>query len=120
MQLVDEEDDFAFALLDFLDHRLETVFELAAVLRAGNHRAEVECDHALVLQSFGNIARDDSLSEAFHDRRFANAGLSNEHGIIFRSTGKDLHHATDFLVAPDDGVELAAASVFGQVASVAL
>ena len=42
VQLVDEEDDLALALLDLLEHRLQAVLELAAVLRAGDHRAEVE------------------------------------------------------------------------------
>ena len=50
VQLVDERDDLALAVGDLLQHGLEPLLELAAVLRAGDHRAEVERDDALVLQ----------------------------------------------------------------------
>src|SRR5690606_10496539 len=40
VELVDEEDDPSVALLDLLENRLETLLELAAVLRAGDERAQ--------------------------------------------------------------------------------
>ena len=46
VQLVDEEDDLALGLLDLLQHRLQPLLELAAVLRAGDESADVERDHA--------------------------------------------------------------------------
>ena len=42
VQLVDEEDDAAVGGGDLLEHRLEPILELAAVLGARDHRAEVE------------------------------------------------------------------------------
>jgi hypothetical protein len=38
---------------DLLQHGLEPLLELAAVLRAGDHGAEVEADDALVLERLG-------------------------------------------------------------------
>ena len=49
VQLVDEADDLALGLGDLLEHGLQAVLELAAVLGAGDHGAEVERDQALVL-----------------------------------------------------------------------
>ena len=46
VQLVDEEDDLAVGVGDLLEHRLEAVLELAAVLGAGDQRAQVEGDDA--------------------------------------------------------------------------
>ena len=46
VQLVDEEDDLAVGVDDLLDHRLEAVLELAAVLGAGDQRPHVEGDDA--------------------------------------------------------------------------
>ena len=63
VQLVDEQDDRARGLGDLLEHGLEPVLELAAVLRAGDQRAHVERDDALVLQRLGHVARDDALGE---------------------------------------------------------
>ena len=42
VELVDEQDDLALRLGDLLQHRLQPLFELAAVLRAGDERAHVE------------------------------------------------------------------------------
>ena len=50
VQFVDEQNDLALRLLNLLQHRLQTVFELAAILRAGQHRAQIQRHHALVLQ----------------------------------------------------------------------
>ena len=44
VQLVDEQDDRALGVGDLLEHRLEPVLELAAVLGAGDQRADVERD----------------------------------------------------------------------------
>src|SRR5262245_4990976 len=50
VQLVDERDDLTFALPDLVEHSLKALFELAPVLGAGDHRAEVESYQALAPQ----------------------------------------------------------------------
>src|ERR1700712_4325908 len=42
VQLVDEGDDLALGVLDLLEHGLEPLLELPAVLRAGHHRRQIE------------------------------------------------------------------------------
>jgi hypothetical protein len=56
VQLVDEQDDAAFGLLHLLQHRLEALLELAAVLGAGDQRAHVEREDGLVAQRLGHVA----------------------------------------------------------------
>ena len=73
VQLVDEQDDLALGLLDLLQHRLEAVLELAAVLGARDQRADVERDHAAVAQRLGHVARHDALGQALDDRGLADA-----------------------------------------------
>jgi len=118
VQLVDEGDDLATRVGDFLQHRLEALLELTAVLRAGDHRAEVEGQHALVLEAFGNVALDDAVREAFDDGGLADARFADEHRIVLRASREHLDHAADLLIAADDWVELSATGVFGQVATV--
>ena len=48
-KLVNEEDDVLGAA-DFVHHRFDALFELAAVFGAGNHQREVESDDAFVAQ----------------------------------------------------------------------
>ncbi len=120
VELVDEEDDLAVGLLDFLQDRLEALLEFAAVLRAREHGAEVERDDALVLERLGHVARDDAAREALDDRRLADAGIADEDGVVLRPAGQDLHDAPDLLVAADDRVELALARELREVLRVLL
>ena len=113
-----KQNDLAVRLFDLLQHGLEAVFELAAILRAGDHRAEVERDDALVLQNFGHVAGDDAARQAFDDGGLADAGLADQHGIVLGAAAQHLHDAANLLVAPDDRVELAAARQFGEVLGV--
>ena len=120
VQLVDEEDDLALRLDDFLEHRLQPLLELAAVLRAGDERAHVERDDPLVLQPFGHVAADDALGQAFDDGGLADAGLADEHGVVLGAARQHLDDAAHFLVAADHRIELALARQLGEVAAVLL
>ena len=82
VQLVDERDDLAVGRLDLLEHRLEPLLELAAVLGPGDHRAEVEGDEPLAAQGLGDVAVDDALGEALDDGGLADAGLADEDGVV--------------------------------------
>ena len=120
VQLVDEEDDLALGLGDLLEHGLQPVLELAAVLGARDEGAEVEGDHALVLERLGDVALDDALGEALDDRGLADARLADEHGVVLGAAREDLDDAAHLVVAADHGVELALAGELGQVAAVLL
>ncbi len=85
VQLVDEEDHPAGALPDLGEHGLEPFFELAAVLRAGEQRADVERPDAPVLESLGDVAGDDPLGQALGDRRLADARLADQNRVVLRA-----------------------------------
>ena len=120
VQLVDEQDDLPGRVGDLFQHGLEPLLELAAILCAGNERAHVERDHALLLQPFGHVAADDALRQPLDDGGLAHAWLADEHGVVLGAPAEDLDGAADLLVAADDRVELAAARDLGQIAAVFL
>ena len=120
VQLVDERDDLARRVLDVVEDGLEPFLELAAVLRAGDHRTEVQRDDGLVAQALRHVAGDDALGQALDDRGLADAGLADEHRVVLGATAQHLHDATNLVVAPDDRVELALAGALGQVGGVLL
>ena len=95
---------------DLLEDGLQPLLELAAVLRAGHHRAEVQRDHALVLQRLGHVAGHDALREALDDRGLADAGLADQDGVVLRAARQHLDRPADLLVAADHRVELALAA----------
>ncbi len=82
VHLVDESDDLALGTGDLLEHRLQTVLELAPILGAGHQAPDVESNHPLVLESFGHVARDDALRQPLHDGGLAHPGLADEDGVV--------------------------------------
>ena len=120
VHLVDEQDDVARGLAHFVEHALQPLLELAAIFRAGDHRAEVEREQALVLDPVGHVAVGDAQREALGDRGLADAGLADQHRIVLGPAGEHLDGAADFLVAADDGIELALARRLGEVARISL
>ena len=116
VELIDEQDDLALGLLYLLEHGLQAVLELAAVLGAGDQRAHVELDEVTVAQRARHVAGHDTLGDALDDGRLADARLANEHGVVLGAAGQDLDGTTDLVGTADDRVELAGA---GQVADVA-
>ena len=116
VDLVDEQHDVATAL-DFLEHFLEALFEVAAVARSGHHGAEVERVHLLVFEGFRHVARVDFLREAFDDGGFADAGFADQHWVVFGAAAQHDHDAFDFLRAADHRVKLACGGFGGEVAA---
>ncbi len=120
MQLVDEADDLALGVGDLLEDSLESLLELTAVLRAGDHRADVERDEALVAQTLGDVALHDAARQPLDDRGLADARLADEHRVVLRAPRQHLDHAADLVVTTDDRVELPLAGLLGEVAPVLL
>ena len=120
VDLVDERDDLAVRLLDLLEDRLEALLELAAVLRAGDHRGQVQADEPLVPQGLRHVAAHDALGEALDDRGLAHAGLTDEDRVVLRPAAQHLDDAADLRVAADDRVELPLARRGGEVDAVLL
>ena len=119
VQLVDEQHDVLGAL-DLVERALESLLELAAVLGAGDHGAEVEREHAPAAQQLRHVGVDDLLREPVGDGRLAHAGLADQHRVVLGPAAEHLDDALDLLVAADDRVELALASHRREVARVLL
>ena len=120
VQLVDEQDDLAFLLGEIVEHGLQPLLELAAELRAGDQRAHVERQNALVLQALGHLAVDDALRQALDDRGLADAGLADEHRVVLGAPLQHLDGAADLVVAADHRIELARGGARRQVDGVFL
>ena len=118
VQLVDKENNLAIGFFDFLEHGLEPVFKLAAKLGSGQHRTQVQRDHALIFEALRHIAFDDALRQALDDGCFAHAGLANQHRVILGAPAQHLNHAANLFVAPNDRVQLAAPGKFREVLGV--
>ena len=115
VQLVDEQDDVAFLLGEFVQHGLQPFLELAPELGSGDQRAHVERQDALVLEPLGHLPVEDALGQALDDGRLADAGLADQHRIVLGAALQHLDGPPDFVIAPDNRVELALLGTFRQV-----
>src|SRR6185312_15566796 len=106
VDLVDEEDR-ARLLLELADDGLETLLEIAAIFRARDERAEIERPDRAVFQHGRHVAFDDALGETFGERGLADAGFADVERVVLAAAAQHLDRALDFLVAPDQRIDLA-------------
>ena len=88
VELVDEGDHLTLGVGDLLQHGLQPLLELAAVLGARHHRTEIEADEPLVLQALGHVALDDPPGQALDDRRLADTRLTDQHRVVLACGGR--------------------------------
>ena len=116
VQLVDE-DDGVLVLHQLLHDGLQALFELPAILGAGDDQRKIQRQDALVGQERRHVAVGDALGQAFDDGGLAHAGLADQHRIVLGAAAQDLHHALQFVVAPDQRIEQTVHGGLGQVAA---
>ena len=74
----------------------------------------------LALQLVRYFFVDDPLRQALGDRRFADAGLTDQTRVILLPPVQNLHHALGFHVAADNAVELPVARLLREVLAVGI
>src|SRR5262245_35713212 len=104
MDLVNKQDRVRM-LLQFVDDRLESLFEISSIACAGKYRSHIECAHLCIFQYLGNIAFADLQCEAFGQRRLTNTGLADIQRIILLSPAKNLDRSLDLGHTPDDRID---------------
>ena len=105
-------------LLQLREHGLQALLEIAAVLGAGDQRAEVERVDHRVGQHVGHVAIDDALGQAFGQRGLAHAGFADVERIVLAAAAQHLDGAFDFVGATDQRIDLAGEREFVEVAGV--
>ena len=118
VELVDEQDDLPFGFGNLFQDRFQAVFKFTTVFRSRHERRQVQRHEALGLQHVGHIARNDPLRQALHNGGFPDAGLADQHGIVFCAAGENLHHAANLFVAPNHRIQLLPPRQFGKIARV--
>ena len=115
MHLVDKRDDLTVGVLDLLEHRLQSLLELTAVLGARDHGGEIETDEPLVLEARGYVTFDDALGKPLDDGGLADTRLADQHRVVLRATTQHPDHPADLLIATDHRIEFALAGPLGEV-----
>ena len=119
VQLINKEDDFTFALLDFVEDGFQSLLKLTAEFSACNQCAHVQRENGLILQGVGHIAADNSLGQSFGNSGFTDTGFADEHRVVFALAGKNPDDVSDFIVTADNRVHLFASGPFHQIGAIA-
>ena len=105
VQFVDEE-NHVLGPADFVHHRLDALFKLAAVFRAGHHHRQIEHDDPAIVQDLRHGAGDHHLGQAFDDGGLADAGLAQKDRVVLLPPAEDLDDALDLVLSADDRIKL--------------
>jgi hypothetical protein len=119
VDLVDEEDRVR-VVHELLQHRLQALLEVAAVLGARQQRAHVERVDLRLGEDLRHLAVDHALGEPLGDGGLADAGFADQQRVVLAAAAKDLHHALELRLAADERVDLAVDGELVQVLREAL
>ena len=120
VELIDEGDDLSIGVFDLLEDGLQPLLKFAAILRASNHRRQVERHDRLILERLGDITFDDPIRESLDDGGLTNARFADQNWVVLRSTAEHLDHAADLVITADYGIELLCSGRCGEVTGVLL
>ena len=104
------------SLFDRGEHLPQPLLDLAAQLGARRRAGPVSSSRMLELgEALGHVARGDAHRERADDGGLADAGLADEERVVLLAALEDLEEPPHLDVAPDDGIELAAARALDEV-----
>ena len=106
VDLVDKEDDIGVCNR-LIEHALDTLFKLAPVLGACDHRAHLHAVYDLALYDIRNIILCNLERKTFSDSCLADTRVTYKARIVLRAADKDLHYTGDLLLTSDYRIDLA-------------
>ncbi len=119
MDFINEQDRLR-ALAQLAKQCLETFFEVAAVLGAGQQRAKVQGVHHALRQQVRHLAINDALGQALGDGGLADTRLTHQQRVVLTPASEDLRNALDLLLPPYQRVDPPGAGQFVQVAGISI
>ena len=96
-------------------HRLEALLEITAVFGAGQQRAHIQRIDSRVGQHLGDLTFHDHSGQALRQGGLAHPRLAYQQGVVLAAAAQDLNDAFDFMLAPDQGIDLILAGQFVEV-----
>ena len=102
-------------VLKRLENTFKALLKITAVLGTSKQCAHIQRINNRIGQHIRHIFLRDAPGQAFGDRRFPDASLPHQQGVVFSAPTQDLDYAFDFVLAPDEGVDF---SVFGKLIQV--
>ena len=120
MKLVDEEDNLAVRLGHLFYHALQAVLKLTTILCACYQSRHIKLNKLFVAQGAWNVARNNTLCQAFYDCSLANARFADKNRVVLGAAAQNLNGTANLFDATNNWIKLSLASKVGHVATVLL
>jgi hypothetical protein len=120
VKLINEEQNGAFTLFDFLQNRLKPFFKFTAIFGPRNQGAQVESKNGFVFEPLRHIAFHYAMRQSLNNGGLAYAGFTDEHGVVFGFAGKYADDSSNFAIPSDDRIKPPFLRLFNQVSPIAL
>ena len=116
MHLVDEQDDTLVAP-HLVKHAAHSLLKLASVLRTCDHRGQIESYYPLAVKLGGNVAFGYAKRKPLDDGGLADAGVSDDAGIVLLPSAKNSDKTIGLGISADDGICLSLGGKRAQILS---
>ena len=104
MDLINKQNDISCCRY-LLNDRTDPFFKVAAVLGSSYHCRKIQRHNPFFRQCHRDSPLRNALRKPFYHRCFTNACLTDQAGIIFGTTGKNLQKPLGLPLSPDNRVE---------------
>ena len=103
---------------DLLKNAAQALFELTAVFGASDQGAEIQRDQTASFEGIGHFTGHHPLGQQLSDGGFANAGLTNQHRVVFVAAREHLNQPPNVGAAANHRIQAAFPGQGGEVAPV--
>eukprot|EP01132_Coremiostelium_polycephalum_P016380 gene16379-biopygen8373 len=114
------EQDRLRAFFQLAEQRLEALLEIATVLGPGEQCAQVKGVDDAVGQQVGHLVINNAFGQAFGNRGFTHACLTDQQRVVLAATRQDLRHALNFQLTPHQRIDPPLARQFVEVAGISV
>ncbi len=115
VRFVDEEHDRHGRGLHFVNDVLQALLELPLHAGAGLQQAQVERQDTHLADHVRDVGLRHAQRETFDERGFAHARFADENRIVLAPAREHVDHLLDLAIAAEDGIDVAAARLVGQI-----
>ena len=119
LQFVNEQNHIA-AFSHFIQCVLQSFFKFTPVFAAGHHGPHIQGNDLFAIQVFGDGSLHDLLGQPFRHGRFTHPGFTDQHRIVFGSSGKDLDDPFNFGLTADHRIQFSLSRRFGEIPAIFL
>ncbi len=117
VQLIHEQQNIA-AVNDLRNDPLDPLLKFAPVLGASHHSCHIQRHHALSAHRLRHILLLDPLCESFYDGSLAHARLTDQAGVILRTTAENLDQPLDLRFSSDRHIQTVIGCQPGQIPAI--